>query len=63
MQIVTCKAGHSIEIKLKPNLQADFPSQGLFSQGNIEIFIGRVKDNELKLAIMVPRQFMVVHNQ
>lgn len=63
MRIVTCKPGHSIEIKLKMGTRLDFPAQHLFSQGNIEIFVGRVKGNEIKLAIMVPRQLSVVHNQ
>lgn len=63
MRIVTCKPGHSIEIKLKAGTQPDFPAQRLFSQGNIEIFVGRVKESEIKLAIMTPQQLSVVHNR
>src|SRR3569832_1231608 len=63
MRIVTCKPGHSLEIKLKTEIRPDLPAQRLITQGNIEIFVGRVKENEIKLAIMVPRQLAVVHKQ
>lgn len=63
MHILRCKPGQSIEIKLKPNVPADYPSQRLFSQGNIEIFIAGVKGDEFKLAVAVPWQFIIVHNQ
>src|SRR3569833_4433502 len=63
MRIVTCKPGHSLEIKLKTEIRPDLPAQRLIAQGYIEIFVGRVKENEIKLAIMVPRQLAVVHNQ
>src|SRR3569623_484532 len=63
MRIVTCKPGHSLEIKLKTEIRPDLPAQRLFAQGNIEIFVGRVKENEIKLAIMVPRLRGVVPNQ
>src|SRR3569832_1912838 len=56
MRIVTCKPGHSLEIKLKTEIRPDLPAQRLFAQGYIEIFVGRVKENEIKLAIMVPRR-------
>src|SRR3569833_3568298 len=63
MRIVTCKPGHSIEIKLKTEIRPVLPAQRLYAQGNIEILVGRVKENEIKLASMVPRQLAVVRGQ
>jgi len=63
MHIITCKPGHTIEIKLKPDVHPDSRSHWLFDQGNIEIFVGRITSDEIKLAIVAPRQFTVLHNQ
>src|SRR3569832_1228943 len=63
MRIVTCKPGHSLEIKLKTEIRPDLPAQRLFAQGNIEIFVGHKKKNENKQANKDPQQQAVVHNQ
>src|SRR3569832_1302018 len=63
MRIVTCKPGHSLEIKLKTDIRPDLPAQRHNAQNNIDIFVGRVMEFEIKLAILVARQLAVVHNQ
>lgn len=62
MRIITCRPGHSVEIKLKTPTSPQFPAYHLFAHESIEIFVGRVKEHEIKLAVMAPRQFTVLHN-
>ncbi len=62
MRIITCRPGHSVEIKLKALTSPQLSAHQLFAYENIEIFVGRVKEDEIKLAVMAPRQFAVVHN-
>lgn len=63
MHIVTCRPGHTLEIKLRSGTHRDLPGQEIFSQGNIEIFVGRITQEGLRLAIVLPRQLMVTHNR
>lgn len=63
MRIITCKPGHSVEIKLKAHTAPHMPAHQLFMHETIEIFIGRVKEEEIKLAVIAPRQFTVLHNR
>ncbi len=51
MRILTCKPGHTLQIDLPQRQPDDLPARHLFEQGPIEIFIGHVREHEIKIAI------------
>ena len=63
MKIVRCKPGHSIHIHLKTDVDPATPADYLFGQSGIDIFIGHMTDQEVKIALQAPKYFSVTHDK
>lgn len=62
MNIVKCKAGHSIHIVLKADVDPATPVGYLFGHSSgIDIFVGHMTERQVKLALDVPKYFAVIH--
>lgn len=59
MKIVKCKAGHSIHIVLKAEVDPATPVGYLFGYSGIDIFIGQVTEQQVKLALDIPESFTI----
>ena len=63
MKIVKCKPGHSLHIAPQANVDPATPIDYLFGHSGIDIFVGHVTEQEVRIALQVPKQFKIVHHK
>ncbi len=51
MRILTCRPGQTVQIDLPPQHHGGLPARHLFVQGPIEIYIGRIREQEVRIAV------------